>query len=52
LQERLEAKERQLVELKDAYNNLQSNSGIATDKLSEKFARERKDLNERVEHLG
>jgi len=52
LQERLEAKERQLVELKDAYNNLQANSGIATDKLSEKFARERKDLNERVEHLG
>jgi len=52
LQERLEAKERQLVELKDAYNNLQANSGIANDKLSEKFARERKDLNERVEHLG
>lgn len=51
LQERLEAKERQLAELKENYQGLQASSSHQTDVQSEKFARERRDLNERCETL-
>ena len=51
LQERLEAKERQVAELKENYNNLQNNSSSAHDKLTEKFTKERRDMNERSEQL-
>lgn len=47
--ERLEAKERQVAELKDSYNNLQANSSEMNDKINEKFTRERKELLERCE---
>lgn len=51
MQERLEAKDRQVAELKDSYNNLQETSNVSQDKLSEKFTKERRDLNERLEQL-
>lgn len=49
LLERLEAKERQVNELKDNYNHLQENSSHQNEKMNEKFTRERKELNERLE---
>ena len=49
MQQQIENKDRYLAEVKDSYNNLQEQTSRQNDHQSEKFARERRELNEKVE---
>jgi chromosome segregation ATPase len=51
MQQQLDNKERYLMELKESYANLQNSTSKQNDQLSEKFSKERKEMNERVEQL-
>ena len=49
--QQLESKEKQLNDLKENYNNLQNNANKQNDHQAEKFSKERRDLNDKVENL-
>lgn len=51
MQQQLDNKERYLIELKESYANLQNNANKQNDQISEKFSKERKEMNEKIEHL-
>ena len=51
MQQQIETKDRYLAELKESYNNLQNNSSKNTDFQLEKFNKERRELNERLEQV-
>lgn len=49
--QQIQQKDKYLQELKESYANLQNSSQNQSDQVNEKFARERRDLNEKVEIL-
>ena len=52
LQDRLISTSDQLRELKENYNNLQGQSSIQLNELGEKFSKERRDLNDKLDQLN
>lgn len=51
MQQQIETKDRYLAELKESYNNLQNSSSKQNDFQLEKFNKERRELNERLEQV-
>lgn len=51
MQERVDQMNRQLAELKEHAANLQANASSHADAQAEKFSKERRDMNDRVEQL-
>ena len=49
--QQIQNKDKYLQELKESYANLQNSTQNQNDQVSEKFAKERRDLNEKVEVL-
>ena len=52
MQQQLENKERYLIELKDNLTNIQNSSTKQNEQLSDKFNKERREMNERIEQLS
>lgn len=52
MQQQLESRETQLAEVKENYQALQDATNKANDTQADKFGKERRDLNDRIEHLS
>jgi hypothetical protein len=52
MQQQLESREKQLTDLKESYAALQDATNRQNDSQADKFGRERRDLNDRIEQLG
>jgi SMC interacting uncharacterized protein involved in chromosome segregation len=52
LQQQLDTREKQLAEIKENYQALQDATNKANDNQADKFGRERRDLNDRIEQLS
>jgi predicted nucleic acid-binding Zn-ribbon protein len=52
MEQQLENKERYLIELKESYQNLQNSTTKQNEQLSDKFNKERREMNERIEQLS
>jgi peptidoglycan hydrolase CwlO-like protein len=51
MMQQIQNKDKYLQELKESYANLQNSASNQTDAVNEKFAKERRDLNEKIEIL-
>ena len=51
MNQQLQNKEKYLQELKESYSNLQNSTSNQNEQINEKFSRERRDLNEKIELL-
>lgn len=49
MQQQLESREKQLSDLKESYTALQDATNKQNDSQADKFGRERRDLNDRIE---